>query len=72
MAKVKIYLDKGETVEQVEDLLVKAFQQHAAGAEHKNAFHDPAARDVFNKLINEHEKMLESMIKEIMKVIDEG
>ena len=71
MAKVEIILEKGETEEEVHEMLIKAFQHHAAGAEHKQAFHDPAARDVFNAMINKHEKMQEQMLKEIFKVIEE-
>ena len=71
MAKVKIYLEPGETQDDVQELLIKAFQHHSAGAEHKQAFHDPAARDAFNKMINAHSKMFERMLKEVNQVIDE-
>lgn len=70
MAKVEIILENGETEEEVQEMLIKAFQHHAAGEEHKQAFHDPAARDVFNKLINEHEKVMADIMKEIFAVID--
>jgi hypothetical protein len=71
MAKIKIYLEDDETIEQAEDLLFKAMQHHRAGAEHKQAFHQPSARDVFNKLIKEHEKTWSEIQKEINKIIDE-
>lgn len=71
MATVKILLEKGETPEQVEEMLIKAFQHHAAGKEHKQAFHDPAPRDVMNKMINAHEKMWEKLSREISQVINE-
>lgn len=71
MAIVKIFLEPGETPEEAQEMLQKAYQYHAAGGEHKQAFHDPAPRDVFNKLINEHDKMLSKMLKEILEVLNE-
>lgn len=71
MAKIEIHLEKGETEEEVEEMLLKAFQHHAAGKEHKQAFHEPAARDVFNFMINTHDKMWEKTLKEIIAVLDE-
>lgn len=71
MARIAIYLDKDETEEEAQEALLKALQHHAAGKEHREAFHDPAARDVFNKLINEHKKMWNKMLKDIQKVLDE-
>ena len=69
MAKVDIHLEPGETIEEAEEQLLKAMQ-HQVGHEHKDAFHQPSARDVFNKLIKEHEKTLERTMKEIMGEID--
>lgn len=71
MAKIEIHLEKGETEEEVEEMLIKAFQHHAAGKEHKEAFHEPAARDVFNKMINVHDKMWDKTLREILAVLDE-
>jgi uncharacterized membrane protein YqiK len=70
LARVTIHLEKGESEEEVQEMLIKAFQHHSAGAEHKEAFHDPAARDVFNKMINEYDKMWAEMLKEIGEVLD--
>lgn len=70
MAKVKIYLEPHETPEDAEEMLKKALQHHEAGKEHKQAFHNPAARDVFNKLIKEHEKTWKKMMDDIFEVID--
>lgn len=69
MATVKIFLDPHETEVDAQDLLLKALTHHEGGAEHKEAFHQPAARDVFNKMIVEHDKMWAKMLKEINQVI---
>lgn len=71
MARVTIHLEKNETEEDVQELLIKALQHHSAGKEHTSAFHDPAARDVCNKMINEYERMWKAMEKEINEVLDQ-
>ena len=71
MATVKVFLEPHETEDDARDLLVKALTHHEAGGEHKEAFHQPAARDVFTKMINEHDKIWQQMLKEISAVIDD-
>jgi hypothetical protein len=71
MATVKIFLEPHETEADAQALLLKALTHHEAGAEHQEAFHQPAARDVFNRMIVEHDKMWAKMLKEINQVIDE-
>jgi hypothetical protein len=71
MAKVELHLEPGETEEEVQEMLIKAFQHHAAGKEHKEAFHEPAARDVFNYMINQHDKTWAKILQEVSVVLDE-
>jgi hypothetical protein len=69
--QVKIILEHDETEEEAKELLLKALTPPEAGEEHIQAFHQPAARDVFNTLIHEHDKMWKHMLKEINAVLDE-
>ncbi len=71
MATVKIFLEPHETEADAKDLLFKALTHHEGGEEHREAFHQPAARDVFNRMIVQHEDMWAKMLKEINQVIDE-
>jgi len=69
--KVEILLEKGETLEEAEELLYKAMQHHQAGHEHRSSFQQPSAREVFNKIIKEHDKTWKAMMKDIEKTIEE-
>ena len=71
MAEVKIYLDPHETEEDAHDLLRKALEHHEGGGEHQETFHQPAARDVCNQMVVEHDRMWARMLREISAVIDE-
>ncbi len=71
MATVKIFLEPHETEADANDLLFKALTLHEEGTAHVATFHQPAPRDVFNKMIVEHDKMWAKMLKEISQVIDE-
>lgn len=71
MADVKITLKKGETELDALEQLHKAYQYHAAGEGHEDAFHDSAPRDAFNKMINLHTKMQEKLMKEILDLLEE-
>lgn len=70
MARVKILLDKGETIDEAQESLIKAFQSHAAGEAHREDFQDPAARDVFNFMINKHNEMWQEILDEIAIELD--
>lgn len=69
--EVKIILEENESEIEATELLIKAMQSHATGEHHKEDFHQPAARDVVNKLINAHTRMTEEMMREIFKVLEE-
>lgn len=71
MAKVKIELSKGETVEQAEDLLFKAVLAQSTGEAHdEDNFSDPAMADLINSLQKEHALMFQEMIQEINEELD--
>jgi len=69
--KVEIHLEPGETKEEAEELLFKALHHHRAGEEHRHAFHQPGARDVFNRILKRHDEMWKRMMKQIEEVIDD-
>jgi hypothetical protein len=71
MATVRIILDPHESEADARELLVKALTHHEDGAQHKQTFLQPAARDVYEKMMVEHEAMFSKMLKEINQVIDE-
>lgn len=71
MAKVKIELDSGETVEQAEDLLFKAVLAQTSGEAHDETnFSDPAMADLINQLEKQHANMFLEMIQEINDELD--
>lgn len=71
MADVKIILQKGETPEQAEELIFKAFEAQRTGEMHKEEFNDPAMVDLINRMQMLHEAEYELMMQEIAQVIDE-
>jgi hypothetical protein len=70
MASVKIILENGESEEEAQELLVKALTSQDEGVSHKETFHQPAARDVVDRLMSEYDKMMDSMLREILELID--
>lgn len=71
MATVKVFLEPHETEDDARDLLVKALTHHEGGGEHKETFQQPAARDVFAKMMIEHGKMWQKILKEISVIIED-
>ena len=70
--KIKVYYENNENDLNTEDDLIKAITFHSNGASHKEDFSDPAARGVVKKMTTKFDKMLEKMLREINKAIDEG
>lgn len=71
MGKVKIFVDPGETVEEVEDSLFKAISHHNSGNVHENeSFDDPAMTDLMATLEKSHKETYAKMIQEIMQRLD--
>lgn len=71
MPKVKIILEKGETPEQAEDLLYKAFEAKRNGDAHEEDFSDPAMSDALSRMLKIQEDNYEAMLQEIIQALDE-
>lgn len=72
MPKVKVILEKGETIFEAENLLFKALNSHNTGEIHDgDEFSDPAMQDLIFRLETEHSKMFKDMIGEIQQTLDE-
>lgn len=71
MAKVKILLEDGETELDANHALQKALDFQSSGQAHDNeAFEDPAMVDLSQRLEQDHAKMYNEMMREILEVID--
>lgn len=71
MPTVKIILDKGETPEQAEDLLLKAFEAKSNGDMHTEDFSDPAMQDALQRMIQIQEDNYQALIQEVIQALDE-
>ncbi len=72
MAKVKIFLDKDETMQEAEESLFKALNHHSSGDVHEEeSFADPAMTDLFNKLQQLHKTIYAEMLMDINDVLDQ-
>lgn len=70
MAKVKIILDSGESIQEAEDSLVKAITSHDRGEAHTDGFEDPAMQSVVNRMEEIHKKLYQEMLAEINEALD--
>lgn len=71
MAKVKVFLEKGETIEDAEMQLRKALDFHDSGDIHdRQDYTDPAMQHVFDRLEAMHEKMYQELVQEIIREIE--
>ncbi len=66
MAKVKIYLSPGETMQEAEETLQKAMDFHNNGEAHVQEF-----QSVANKMEDLHRKMYQDMLREIFDALDQ-
>jgi hypothetical protein len=71
MATIKIILDPHETEEEAQELLLKALTANDNGDAHVEAFHQPAAREVFEQMERKHDEMWREMMEEIFLVLEE-
>lgn len=73
MPKVKIQLNKHETIEEADEALLKALLHHVNGDVHlKESFDDPAMVDISQRMADMHEKVYKEMLQEIIEALDEG
>jgi hypothetical protein len=71
MAKVKIFLEPGETQQDAEDSLFKAMQHHNTGEVHSShSFQDPAMVAVSQKMEKIHSEIYQDMLNEIFQELD--
>lgn len=71
MAKVKIYLEKGEKIEDAEMQLRKALDLHDSGDIHERQdYVDPAMQHVMDTFEAMHEEAYKEMMDEVIREID--
>lgn len=71
MGRVKIFVDKNETVEEVEDSLFKALNIRTTGENHdSDSFDDPAMRDIAARMKAIHDKIYHEILQEIFVELD--
>ena len=72
MPKVKIYLEKGETIEEAEELLRKALDLHSSGDIHvEESYDDPAMIHTQERMEEIHNKIYDEMLQEVIEAINE-
>ncbi len=71
MPKVKIFLDKGETIEDAAIKLAKALDFHSNGDIHdRQDYIDPAMQDLMDRLEFLHKDMYEELVREVIQEIE--
>lgn len=72
MAKVKIFLEPGETLREAEDSIFKAMEHHNTGDVHSSdTFQDPAMDSVADRMVSVHSKIYQEMLQEIFEALDQ-
>lgn len=72
MAKIKIFLEDNETIEEAQDNLYKALDSKVSGESHaSDLFDDPAAQDLANKLENLHKEMYDKLLLDVFEALDQ-
>ena len=71
MPNVKIELQNGETPEEAEELLFKAISAQRTGDIHREEFHDPAMRDMVQRMQRIHDENFQLMLQEIGQALNE-
>lgn len=71
MARVKIFLEDDETIEEAEESLLKALSSQSNGDAHANdVFEDPAMVEASKFMEKKFEKLWDSLLKDVEKLID--
>lgn len=72
MAKVKIFLEEGETREEVEESLAKSVNSQNSGDVHaQDTFQDPAMDDVAETMISSFSQIYQEMLQDVFQVLDQ-
>jgi len=70
MAKVKVFLEKGETELDAQIAIEKALQLHSSGDIHTESFEDPAMIHAQQRFEEIHDRIYKEMLDEIMDELD--
>lgn len=71
MSRVKIILEDGETLEQVQEDLVKAINHQTNGGTHdEEQFIDPCMIDLANRLEAMHKDIYRDILEEVGEALD--
>ena len=69
--KAKIILEKNESRDEAEELLIKALESHRTGSSHTEEFPDKAMEHIADILKGKHKDMFNEMLEDIFKLLDE-
>jgi hypothetical protein len=71
MAKVKIFLDENETIQDAEESIFKALNHHSSGDVHSHhQFQDPGMQSIADRMEDIHSKIYQDMMNEIFEELD--
>jgi hypothetical protein len=71
MAKVKIYVQENETLEEAEENIQKALQYHSSGEAHdEDSYEDPAMKSLTSRLEALHSETYNNVIREVIEALD--
>ena len=68
MAKLKVFLEKNETIEDAKELIKKAL--NGPHSHESEDYEDLAMEELFNTITREYEVMHENMVREINEALD--
>ena len=70
MTKVKVIVEKGESLDQAEEKLYKALNSQRTGDFHTEEHDDPAMRSLVLKMKDAHAEIYAEMMQEIFEELD--
>jgi len=69
---MKIFLEKGESQEETEDLLFKALKAQRTGGTHNEQFPDPVMEHLASDLKADYRKRMADMMAEIEALLEQA
>lgn len=70
--RVRVDLEKGQSVDEAEELLYKALDSQRSGDAHSEGFADSAVQHASDVMRNEYVKQFDLMMQEVLQALDEG
>lgn len=70
MAKIKVILEKGESILDANNDLRKALEFQEKGEAHKETFEDPAIKDLYERLSKAHVEIYNKILEEVAKILE--